>query len=104
MPKLRYTISPTYALGDLTLGATIRGQGKVYADNNNVTTIDGHYVVSAFVTYDFGGGLIGSLKVNNLLDKVYPTGGGGFVGGSTSIFGAGMETGRTINASVRYQF
>ena len=104
VPKLRYTISPTYALGDLTLGATIRGQGKVYADNNNVTTIDGHYVVSAFVTYDFGGGLIGSLKVNNLLDKVYPTGGGGFVGGSTSIFGAGMETGRTINASVRYQF
>ena len=39
-----------------------------------------------------------------LLDKVYPSSGGGFVGGSTTLFGAGVETGRTISASLRYAF
>jgi outer membrane receptor protein involved in Fe transport len=104
VPKLRYTISPRYAIGDAVIGATIRGQGKVFADNSNTQTIDGHFVVNAFVNYDFGGGLTGSLNINNLQDKVYPTGGGGFVGGSSTVFGAGLETGRTLNASVRYAF
>ena len=77
---------------------------SVYTDGGNTTKIDGHYVVNAFVNYEFGNGLIGSLNVNNLFDKLYPTGGGGFVGGSTTVFGAGVETGRTISASVRYTF
>ncbi len=104
VPKWRYTISPRYAIGDLTLSATVRGQGEVFADNSNTTKIKGHYIVSAAANYDFGGGLSGGLTVNNLLNKVYPTGGGGFIGGSTTIFGAGLENGRTINANVRYSF
>ena len=104
VPKIRYTISPRYALGQAVFGATIRGQSGVYTDGGNTTKIDGHYVVNAFVNYEFGNGLIGSLNVNNLFDKLYPTGGGGFVGGSTTVFGAGVETGRTISASVRYTF
>lgn len=104
VPKLRYTISPRYAIGNLVLGATMRGQGEVFSDNSNTTKIDGHFIINAFANYDFGNGLIGSLNVNNLFDKVYPTGGGGFVGGSTTVFGAGVETGRTISASVKYAF
>jgi outer membrane receptor protein involved in Fe transport len=104
VPTWRYTISPRYAIGDAVVGATVRGQGKVFTGNDNVNTIGGHFIVSAFVNYDFGGGLTGSLNVNNLLDKLYPAGGGGFVGGSSTVFGAGVETGRTINASVRYNF
>ncbi|OGA97982.1 MAG: hypothetical protein A3E25_03045 [Burkholderiales bacterium RIFCSPHIGHO2_12_FULL_69_20] len=104
VPKWRYTISPRYAIGDAVIGATIRGQSEVFADGNNVRKIDGHYIVSAFVNYDFGRGVIGTLNVNNLLDKVYPSSGGGFVGGSTTLFGAGVETGRTISASLRYAF
>jgi outer membrane receptor protein involved in Fe transport len=104
VPKWRYTISPRYAFGPLTVGATVRGQGKVFTGDDNVNNINGHFIVNAFANYDFGNGLIGSLNVNNLLDKVYPAGGGGFVGGSSTVFGAGVETGRTINASVRYAF
>jgi outer membrane receptor protein involved in Fe transport len=104
VPKWRYTISPRYTFGPLVVGATVRGQGKVFTGNDNVNTINGHFIVSAFANYEFGNGLTGSLNVNNLLDKVYPAGGGGFVGGSSTIFGAGVETGRTINASVRYAF
>lgn len=104
VPKIRYTISPRYAFGDAVIGATVRGQSSVYADAGNTVQIDGHYIVNAFVNYDFGKGLIGSLNVSNLLDKVYPAGDAGFVGGSTTIVGAGVETGRTINATLRYQF
>jgi outer membrane receptor protein involved in Fe transport len=104
LPKLRYTIAPRYQLGSLTVGATVRGQGGVFTGNDNVAKIDGHYIVSAFAIYDFGKGLSGSLNVNNLLDKVYPAGGGGFVGGSSTVFGTGAETGRTLNASLRYSF
>ena len=104
VPKWRYTISPRYALGNAVFGATIRGQGDLFTGNDNVNKIKGHYIVNAFVNYEFGNGITAALNVNNLFDKVYPAGGGGFVGGSTTVFGAGVETGRTINASVRYAF
>lgn len=104
VPKWRYTISPRYTWGNLTLGATVRGNTSLFTGNDNVNKIGGHYIVNAFATYDFGNGLSAAVNVNNLFDKVFPTAGGGFVGGSTTVFGAGMETARTINASVRYTF
>lgn len=104
VPKFRYTISPRYAFEKAVIGATIRGQTKVFADGGNTTTIDGHYVVNGFVNYDFGGGITGSFNISNLFDKVYPTADGGFVAGSKKVFGAGLETGRTFSASLRYNF
>jgi outer membrane receptor protein involved in Fe transport len=104
VPKWRYTISPRYSFGPATFGATFRGQGEVFTGNDNVNKIKGHVIVNAFVNYDFGNGITGALNVNNLFDKVYPASGGGFVGGSTTVFGAGIQTGRTINAAVRYAF
>ena len=104
VPKWRYNISPRYAIGDLTFGATVRGQGKLFAGDDNVNTIDGHYIVNAFANYDFGKGLTGAVNVSNLFNKLAPAGGGGFVGGSTTVFGTGVEAGRTLSASVRYAF
>ena len=104
VPKVRYNISPRYTIGGLTFGATVRGQGKLFAGDNNVNTIDGHYIVNAFATYDFGNGMSAALNVANLFDKLAPAGGGGFVGGSSTVFGAGVEAGRTISASLRYSF
>ena len=104
VPKLRYTISPRYTMGNLTFGATLRGQSSVYSNGDNVNTIDGHYIVNAFANYEIGNGLTASVNVNNLFDKLAPAGGGGFVGGSSTVFGAGVETGRTISASIRYAF
>lgn len=104
VPKVRYTISPRYQVGRAVVGATVRGQSEVFADNNNTVKIDGHYIVNAFVNYELGHGMVASLNVNNLANKLYPSSGGGFVGGSSTVFGAGMETGRTISASLRYNF
>jgi outer membrane receptor protein involved in Fe transport len=109
VPKVRFTISPRYAFGNAVVGATFRGQGKVFTGDDNKNTIDGHVITTAFANYDFGNGLIGSLNVNNLFDTVACAGGGGFVGGVTGgskpgAFGCGVETGRTIGASVKYSF
>jgi len=104
VPKWRYNISPRYAFGPLVIGATVRGGSKVYADSGNTQIIDGHYIVNAFANYNFGNGLTLAMNVSNLLDKLYPVGGGGFVGGSTTVFGTSVETGRTISASLRYAF
>lgn len=104
VPKIRYTISPRYTLGAATIGATIRGRSAVYTDGANTTTIDGYYVVGGFVNYDFGNGFVGALNVNNLLNKLHAVGSGGFVNGSSTVLGAGVENGRTISASLRYQF
>jgi outer membrane receptor protein involved in Fe transport len=104
VPKWRYNISPRYTLGNLTFGAVVRGQSWVYTGGDNVNRIDGHYIVNAFANYDFGNGLTGSVNISNLADKLYPASGGGFINGSSTLFGAGVETGRTISASVRYAF
>lgn len=104
VPKWRYTISPRYTLGGLTVGATVRGNSWVFTGNDNVNKIDGHYIVNAFANYEFENGIIVSVNVNNLFDKVYPAAGGGFVGGSSTVFGAGTETARTYSASLRYAF
>ncbi len=104
VPKLRYNISPRYTFGGLTVGATMRGNSNVFAGGDNVDTISGHFIVNGFANYDFGNGLIASLNVNNLLDKFHPAGGGGFVAGSSTVYGSGIQTGRTISAGVRYKF
>jgi outer membrane receptor protein involved in Fe transport len=104
VPKLRYNITPTYGFGPLTVGATIRGGSSVWNDGGNTVSIDGHFVVNAFANYDFGNGLVATANVGNLFDKLYPVGSGGFVNGSSTVFGAGVETGRTITAGIKYRF
>ena len=100
--KLRYTISPRYALGNAVFGVSLRGQGSTPADNEGKVSIGGHFMTSGFVNYDFGNGLGLSVNVNNLFDKLYPSTGAGKIYGN--IYGAGVETGRTISASLRYNF
>jgi len=89
-------------LGDTVIGATARGVGKMYLNDANTASVDGHYIVSAFVNHNFGNGVIGSLNVNNLFNKLYPSSTAGLISGN--VYGAGVETGRTISATVRYKF
>jgi outer membrane receptor protein involved in Fe transport len=100
--KWRYTISPRYTLGDTVIGATARGVGKMYLNDANTSSVNGHYIVSAFVNHNFGNGVIGSLNVNNLFNKLYPSSTAGLISGN--VYGAGVETGRTISATVKYKF
>jgi outer membrane receptor protein involved in Fe transport len=100
--KWRYTLSPRYTMGDTVFGATARGVGKMYLNDANTSWVDGHYIINAFVNHNFGNGMIGSLNVNNLFNKLYPSSTAGLISGN--VYGAGVETGRTISATVRYKF
>jgi outer membrane receptor protein involved in Fe transport len=100
--KWRYTLSPRYTMGDTVFGATARGVGKMYLNDANTSWVDGHYIVNAFVNHNFGNNVIGSLNVNNLFNKLYPSSTAGLISGN--VYGAGVETGRTISATVRYKF
>lgn len=100
--KWRYTVSPRYTLGNTVMGAGVRGVGKMYLNDSNTESVNGHFIVNAFVNHDFGNGVVGSLNINNLFNKLYPAGTAGLISGN--IYGAGVETGRTVSATVRYKF
>lgn len=100
--KWRYTVSPRYTLGNTVMGAGVRGVGKMYLNDSNTESVKGHFIVNAFVNHDFGNGVVGSLNINNLFNKLYPAGTAGLISGN--IYGAGVETGRTVSATVRYKF
>jgi len=102
--KWRYTLSPRYAMGKAVFGGTVRGVGKMYLDDANTASVDGHYIASAFLNYEVEKNVIASLNVNNLFNKLYPSSTAGLIGGSTTVWGAGVETGRTMSATVRYKF
>jgi outer membrane receptor protein involved in Fe transport len=104
VPTLRYNLIPRYTIGPVTIGGVLRGQNAVWADDANTVRIAGHQIINAFVNYEFAAGWMATMNINNLTDKVYPVGSGGFVNGSASIFGAGMNLGRTVNAGVKYTF
>ncbi len=100
--KWRYTLSPRYTIGNTVMGAGVRGVGKMYLNDSNTESVNGHYIVNAFVNHEFGNGIVGSLNINNLLNKLYPAGTAGLITGN--IYGAGVETGRTVSATLRYKF
>jgi outer membrane receptor protein involved in Fe transport len=100
--KWRYTLSPRYTMGNTVFGAIARGVGKMYLNDANTASVAGHYIVNAFVNHEFGNGVVGSLNVNNLFNKLYPSSTAGLISGN--VYGAGVETGRTVSATVRYKF
>ena len=100
--KWRYTLSPRYTLGNTVIGAGVRGVGKMYLNDDNTASVNGHYIVNAFINHEFGNGIVGSLNVNNLLNKLYPSSTAGLISGN--VYGAGVETGRTVSATLRYKF
>lgn len=100
--KWRYTVSPRYTMGNTVIGAGVRGVGKMYLNDDNTASVNGHYIVNAFINHEFGNGIVGSLNVNNLLNKLYPSSTAGLISGN--VYGAGVETGRTVSATLRYKF
>jgi outer membrane receptor protein involved in Fe transport len=102
--KWRYTISPRYTMGKATFGGTVRGVGKMYLDDANTMSVDGHYIASGFLNYEVEKNVVASVNINNLFNKLYPAGTASLVGGTTSYFNAGVETGRTISTTLRYKF
>lgn len=93
-----YQLTPTYNLGDVTLGASWIGTSKSWGDDANTLTLPSFSVVNAFVNYQLNERVKLSLNANNLFNKI----------GYTEVEGDGHAArsinGRTVKATLTYSF
>jgi outer membrane receptor protein involved in Fe transport len=105
--KWIYQVAPTWRFGDkATVGASLIGTTKAYAQDDNLLTFPGYAQVNAFVEYDLTEGLSLSVNANNLFDKVGLTEAeeASISAGSVNAIRARSINGRTVTASLRYSF
>ena len=93
-----YQLTPTYNMGDVTLGASWIGTSKSWGDDANTLTLPSFSVVNAFVNYQLNERVKLSLNANNLFNKI----------GYTEVEGDGHAArsinGRTVKATLTYSF
>ena len=96
--RFTYQLAPSYVLDKLTVGGSLVGTGRSWADDGNTIDMPAFRVVNAFVRYQFTQQLSGSLSANNLFNKI----------GYTEVEGDGHAArsigGRAIKAGLNYSF
>lgn len=99
--KVVYQLSPTYSIGDLTIGASAVGTTRSMDDGTAgplSITLPGYVVVNAFVNYQLSSQSTINFGVNNLFDKVGYTESNDGRGAARSI------NGRIAKATLSYEF
>ncbi len=93
-----YQLAPSYTIGDATLGLSLIGTGKSWADDAHTIIMPAYRVVNATVQYQATPQAVVTLSANNLFNKL----------GYTEVEGDGHAaraiTGRSIKASLQYSF
>ncbi|SFU87013.1 TonB-dependent receptor domain-containing protein [Pseudoduganella namucuonensis] len=104
--KLIYNLAPAYSAGKLRLGASIVGTSSSYAQDSNELVMPGYVVVHPFLQYTIAKGLVATLGVNNLFDKIGITESedGGITEGVSNIVRQRSIPGRTLTVGLRYEF
>jgi outer membrane receptor protein involved in Fe transport len=96
--RVTYQIAPSYNAGPLTVGGSLVGTGRSWADDANTIDMPAFRVVNLFARYQFTSQLSLSLSVNNLLDKI----------GYTEVEGDGHAArsigGRAVKMGLNYSF
>lgn len=103
---LVYQITPALDFDVVRLGFNIVGTTKSYAQDNNDLIFPGFNQVNAFVNYRLLENVELSLNANNLFNVVGITEAeeGSIVNGATNYLRARSINGRTVSASVRFDF
>jgi outer membrane receptor protein involved in Fe transport len=104
--KLIYNLAPSYGRGKLRVGASIVGTSSSFAQDNNLLVMPGYTVVNPFLHYTISKGLVVTLNVNNLFDKLGITESedGSITEGANNIVRQRSVPGRTVAAGLRYAF
>ncbi|CAN7608433.1 TonB-dependent receptor [Pseudoduganella sp. LjRoot289] len=96
--RVVYQLAPSYTWGDATIGASLVGTGKAWADDAHTIVMPAYRVVNAFVQYSVTPKIQLMLSANNLFDRL----------GYTEVEGDGHAaraiTGRAVKASLSYSF
>ncbi|GAB2847368.1 TonB-dependent receptor [Pseudoduganella ginsengisoli] len=96
--KAVYQLAPSYVIGDATVGVSLIGTGKSWADDAHTITMPAYHVVNATVQYQVTPQAAFTLSANNLFNKL----------GYTEVEGDGHAAraiaGRAVKASLQYAF
>jgi outer membrane receptor protein involved in Fe transport len=96
--KVIYQIAPTYTIGDATIGASVIGTGKSWADDAHTIVMPAYAVVNASLSYRLTPKATLAVSANNLFNKL----------GYTEVEGDGHAaraiTGRAAKISLGYAF
>ena len=95
---LIYQIAPSYVYKDFTLGATIIGTTKSFADDGSTITLPAFTVVNAFAKYQFTRPVSLSIGVNNLFDQI------GYTEAEGDGHAARSVDGRSVRGILTYSF
>ena len=103
---LIYQLMPTYNIKDFTVGLTIFGTTKSFAQDNNKLVMPGYAVVNGFVRYNLTKGLSLGLNGNNLLNSIGITESeeGSITENTKNYLRARSIIGRSFTASLKYDF
>lgn len=96
--RITYQIAPSYNAGPLTVGGSLVGTGRSWADDANTIDMPAFRTVNLFARYQFNSQLSLSLSVNNLFNKI----------GYTEVEGDGHAArsigGRAVKMGLNYSF
>jgi len=106
IPKLTYLISPSYDAGLFAVGLSASGQTSAPNDDFNLYTVRGTTFFNGFLKVRPIENLELGLNANNLFDTLGYRGGGQLLptSATTGIFQNSAVYGRTVTASIRYNF
>ncbi len=101
-----YTLTPTYTNDRVSAGLTLVGSGDFFIGDTETIEQDAYMLVHAFATWFVTDKFSVSLNANNLTDEyVASFGEGGIVEfQGQNLYGAEVLNGRSISASLRYDF
>lgn len=102
--KFIYQLTPQYDDGTFTIGANIVGTSSSYTQDSNQLKLPGFTQVNGFVSYRLMERVQLSVNANNLFDVKGFTEAEDATIPANGIVRARSINGRTISASVRYQF
>jgi outer membrane receptor protein involved in Fe transport len=103
---LIFNLNPSYSFKAHTIGLNIMGSTSSYAQDDNLLVLPGYALINMYLGIGITNNLSLTLSGNNLLDSIAVTESeeGSIVEGQDNYLRARPMMGRSINASVRYNF
>ena len=101
-----YNVVPTYTKKNFSVGMSVIGTSSSFSQDNNKLKFNGYAIVNPFVTYKLTKNLSASLNANNIFNTFGITEAeeDSIVENTTNIIRARSITGRTISATIGFNF
>jgi len=101
-----FNLVPTFTSKNLSIGFSAIGTSSSFAQDDNKLKFKGYVMINPFVNYRFGKSMMASINANNIGNTLGITEAeeGSITEGKSNIIRARSITGRTISATVLFNF